>query len=86
MDGKPIFFLEINSPGDVHDLWYRVAVDDQMRDRFCILYDLTPLPRLHGICAMGQRAAFYCLDKATDHIHLECVECVGYEGMNIATL
>ena len=34
-----------------------------MRDRFRSPYDLTPLPRLYRISAMGQRLAFYCLDK-----------------------
>ena len=45
-----------------------------MKDRFLTLSDLTPLPRLHGISAMGQKLAFYCLDKATDHIDSEYVE------------
>jgi hypothetical protein len=45
-----------------------------MRDRFRSLYELTPLPRLHGISAMGQRLAFYCLDKATGNIEPEYVE------------
>ncbi len=36
-----------------------------MRVIFRSLYDHTPTPRLHGISAMGQRLAVYCLDKAT---------------------
>ncbi|KAF8218671.1 hypothetical protein L208DRAFT_1419637 [Tricholoma matsutake] len=74
MDEKPIFFLEIKPPGHVNDISSRIAADDQMRDRFRSLYDLTPLPRLHGISAMGQRLAFYCLDKASGNVEPEYVE------------
>jgi hypothetical protein len=39
-----------------------------MRSRFHALYDITPTPRLHGVSVMGQRLAFYCMDKATGHV------------------
>jgi len=74
MDEKPIFFLEIKPPGHVNDISCRIAADDQMRDRFRGLYDLTPLPRLHGISAMGQRLAFYSLDKSNGNVDPEYVE------------
>ncbi|KIL57281.1 hypothetical protein M378DRAFT_171952, partial [Amanita muscaria Koide BX008] len=74
MDERPVFFLEIKPPGHVNDILSRIAADDLMRDRFRSLYDLTPLPRLHGISAMGQRLAFYCLDKATGNVEPEYVE------------
>ncbi|KIM72899.1 hypothetical protein PILCRDRAFT_81537 [Piloderma croceum F 1598] len=74
MDEKPIFFLEIKPPGHVGDISSRIAADDQMRVRFRSLYDLTPLPTLHGISAMGPRLAFYCLTKATGNIEPEYVE------------
>ncbi|KAM6499124.1 hypothetical protein JOM56_004632 [Amanita muscaria] len=70
----PVFFLEIKPPGHVNDIVSRIAADDLMRDRFRNLYDLTPLPRLHGTSAMGQRLAFYCLDKATGNVEPEYVE------------
>ena len=64
----PIFFLEIKSPLPLDYMSSRVDADAQMRARFRALYNVTPTPRLHGVSVMGQRLAFYCLDKATGHI------------------
>ena len=72
----PVFFLEIQSPPHWHhhnlistDGLDAEIADKQMRARFCALYHLTQTPRLHGISAMGQKLAFYCLDKVTGHIN-----------------
>ena len=46
----------------------RIDADMHMRARFQALYDVTPMPKLHAICVMGQRLAFYCLDKVAGHI------------------
>jgi len=40
-----------------------------MRARFRALYNVTSIPRLHGVSVMGQRLAFYCMDKATGHVN-----------------
>jgi hypothetical protein len=64
----PIFFLEINLPLHLDYISSRVDADAQMRARFCALYEVTPTPRLHGLSVMGQRLAFYCMDKATGRI------------------
>ena len=72
---KPILFLKIvKPPGHVGDMSTIIAADDQMRNIFCSLYNLTSLPTLHGISAMGPRLAFCCLDKAAGNIELEYVE------------
>jgi len=64
----PIFFLEIKSPLDIGSISTRVSADAEMRARFRALRNLTPTPRLHGVSVMGQRLAFYCLDKATGRV------------------
>jgi hypothetical protein len=74
MGGKSIFFLEINPPGHVNDISSRIATDDLMKDRFGSLFNLAPLPGLHGISVMGQMLAFYCLDKATGNVHHKYVD------------
>ncbi|KIJ15413.1 hypothetical protein PAXINDRAFT_44540, partial [Paxillus involutus ATCC 200175] len=65
----PIFFLEIKPPLYLDHIYSRVDADAQMRARFLALYEDTPTPRLHGVSAMGQRLAFYCLDKTTTLIN-----------------
>lgn len=65
----PIFFLEIKPPLHINHISSRVAADAQMRARFYALFDITPTPRLHGVSVMGQRLAFYCMDKATGHVN-----------------
>jgi len=62
---KPIFFLEIKPPVNVNSGSARIAADAQMRARFRSLRDDCPIPILHGISVMGQRLAFYSMDKAT---------------------
>ena len=64
----PVFFLEIKPPLHIDHISSRVDADAQMRARFRSLYNLTWTPRLHGVSAMGQRLAFYCMDKATAHV------------------
>ncbi|KAF8335582.1 hypothetical protein F5887DRAFT_609548 [Amanita rubescens] len=64
----PIFFLEIKPPLYLDHIYSRVAADAQMRARFRALYNVTPIPRLHGVSVLGQRLAFYCMDKATGHV------------------
>ncbi|KAF8495051.1 hypothetical protein BU17DRAFT_59511, partial [Hysterangium stoloniferum] len=64
----PIFFLEIKTPLHLDHICSRVDADAQMRARFRALYNVTPTPRLHGISVMGQRLAFYCMDKATGRV------------------
>jgi hypothetical protein len=39
-----------------------------MRNRFSSFYDVVPTSKLHGISVMGQRLAFYSMEKATGHI------------------
>jgi len=73
MGEKSIFFLEINPPGHVNETSSRIAADDLMRDRFGSLFNLAPLPKLHGISVMGQMLALYCLDKATGNVYHEYV-------------
>ncbi|KIL64215.1 hypothetical protein M378DRAFT_78634 [Amanita muscaria Koide BX008] len=65
----PIFFLEIGLPLYIDHISSRIDADAQMRARFRALYDVTPIPRLHGISVMGQRLAFYCMDIATGHVN-----------------
>jgi len=45
-----------------------------MRNRFSSFYDAIPTPKLHGISVMGQRHAFYSMEKATGHIVPERVQ------------
>ena len=63
---QPIFFLEIKPALHINQISSRIEADVQMRARFHSLYNLTP--RLHGVSVMGQRVAFYCMDKATHHV------------------
>ncbi|KIL68730.1 hypothetical protein M378DRAFT_157840 [Amanita muscaria Koide BX008] len=65
----PIFFLEIKPPLHLDHISSRVDADAQMRSRFRALYNVTPTPRFHGVSVMGQRLAFYCMDKATGHVN-----------------
>ncbi|KAG1730943.1 uncharacterized protein EDB91DRAFT_1059064, partial [Suillus paluster] len=62
---NPAFFLEIEPPGDVNDISARIAADNQMRERFRSLDQITTVPRLHGISIMGQMLAFYYMDKSS---------------------
>ncbi len=64
----PIFFLEIKAPPYLDHISGRVDADAQMRARLRALYNVTPAPRLHGVSVIGQRLAFYCLDKATGRV------------------
>ncbi len=64
----PIFFLEIKPPLYLDHIDTRIDLDAQMRAAFLALRDLTPIPRIHGVSAIGQKLAFYCMDKATGHI------------------
>jgi hypothetical protein len=68
VNDRPIFFLEIKPPLYLDHISSRVDADAQMRTRFRSLYEDTPTPRLHGISVIGQRLAFYCLDKANGHV------------------
>lgn len=63
-----VFFLEIKTPLHINLISTRVDTDAEMRARLLALYEDTPTPRLHGVSAMGQRLAFYCLDKATSRL------------------
>ncbi|KAF8340793.1 hypothetical protein F5887DRAFT_1284249 [Amanita rubescens] len=64
----PVFFLEIKSPLHIDLISTRVDTDAEMRARFLAFYGDISTPRLHGVSAMGQRLAFYCLDKATSRL------------------
>jgi hypothetical protein len=69
MNDLPISFLDINPPLHIDYISSRVDADTQMRARFYALYDVTLTPRLHGVSVMGQRLAFYWMDKATGRLH-----------------
>ncbi|KAF8326414.1 hypothetical protein F5887DRAFT_1289043 [Amanita rubescens] len=64
----PVFFLEIKSPLHIDLISTRVDTDAEMRARFLALYEDISTHRLHGVSAMGQRLAFYHLDKATSRL------------------
>ena len=64
----PVFFLEIKSPLHIDLISTRVDTDAEMRARFLALYEDISTPRLHGVSAMGQRLAFYHLDKETSRL------------------
>ncbi|KIM87933.1 hypothetical protein PILCRDRAFT_3645 [Piloderma croceum F 1598] len=68
LDEKPVFFLEIKLPGHVNLISTRIAADTQMRNRFSSFYNVVLTLKLHSISVMGQRLAFYSMEKATDHI------------------
>jgi len=68
LDEKPVFFLEINPPGHVNFISTRIAADTQMRSRFRSFYDVISIPKLHGVSVMGQRLAFYSMEKVTGHM------------------
>ena len=80
---RPIFFLKIKPPAYVNSVPLRIAIDDQMRNIFYHLRDITALPRLHGISVIGERLAFYCLDKATGKIDPEYIERSRSYGIDI---
>ncbi|KAG2130702.1 hypothetical protein DEU56DRAFT_890018 [Suillus clintonianus] len=65
LQNNPLLFLEIKPPGHLNDLSARFAADKQMRERFHSLRPITTTPRLHGISVMGQRLAFYHMDKSS---------------------
>lgn len=71
---QPIFFLEIKPLLHVDHVCTRVSADTKMRAGIHALRDLSPTPRLHGVSAMGQRLAFYRLDKTTGCINPTHVE------------
>ncbi|KAG2126285.1 hypothetical protein DEU56DRAFT_542830 [Suillus clintonianus] len=64
LKNNPLLFLEIKPPGHLNDLSARFAADKQMRERFHSLRPITTTSRLHGISVMGQRLAFYYMDKS----------------------
>jgi hypothetical protein len=64
-DDQPVFFVEIKPPGHVNIGSARLAADTQMRHRFRDLCPHTPVRKLHGISAMGQRLAFYSMNTRT---------------------
>jgi hypothetical protein len=70
---QPVFFLEIKPALSIDHPSSRVDADTQMRVRFRGLYDLFPTPRLHGISVMGERLAFYCMDKPMGRVHPDYV-------------
>lgn len=74
LDEQPVFFLEIKPPGHINFVSTRIAADAQMRSRFASFYDVIPMPKLHGISVMGQRLAFYSMERATGHIVPEQVQ------------
>jgi hypothetical protein len=74
LNNKPIFFLEIKPAGHVSSPSTRIAADTQMRHIFCSFYDIVTTPMLHGVSVMGQRLAFYSMEKTTGHIVPERVQ------------
>ncbi|KAG1741681.1 hypothetical protein EDB19DRAFT_1634393, partial [Suillus lakei] len=65
---NPVLFLEIKPPGHVNDLSARIAAGKQMKERFRNLEPITTTPRLHGISVMGQRLAFYHMEKSSGFV------------------
>jgi hypothetical protein len=72
VEDHPIFFLEIKPPCNLSSLSEREAADAQMRERFRNLFDQTPIPRLHGVSALGQQLSVYMVDKATREVTPPC--------------
>ncbi|KAG2113232.1 hypothetical protein DEU56DRAFT_749147 [Suillus clintonianus] len=65
LENNPLLFLEIKPPGQLNDLSARIAADKQMRERFISFKPLMTTPRFYGVSAMGQRLAFYGMDKSS---------------------
>lgn len=65
---RPVFFVEIKPLDHVESMATRVDADKEMRVILQSLHNLIPTPRLHGISVMGQKLAFYSLNKESGYI------------------
>ncbi|KAF8340791.1 hypothetical protein F5887DRAFT_888553 [Amanita rubescens] len=68
VNDQPVFFLKVKPPYHVDSPSMRIKADEQMRARLRALRLLTPIPRIHGVSAMGRRLAFYRMDTATGNV------------------
>ncbi|KIM29967.1 hypothetical protein M408DRAFT_66922, partial [Serendipita vermifera MAFF 305830] len=59
----PVLLLEIKPPSWLHHTSLRASADKQIRKRFIDLFDLTTVPWLCGISALGTKFAVYEFDK-----------------------
>lgn len=65
-----VFFVKMNAPNYFSTASLRAEADALMRKSFVQLYDRSP-DVLHGVCAFGERLAFYTFDKKHQIITLE---------------
>ena len=67
---RPVFFMEIQPHSSLLQDSYRVAADEQMRQRFTSLgrRTSTTIPTLHGVSAFGNHLSFYEYDAATSDV------------------
>jgi hypothetical protein len=63
---KPVFVLEIKSPGNLSLLSKRQEADNQIRRRLRDIVDLCPLDKLYGASAFGTKLCIYNINKDYD--------------------
>lgn len=61
-EGVPVFLLQIKTGSQLGVVSAREAADRQMRRRLTDLVDACPLPKFHGVSAIGTMFCFYLVE------------------------
>ncbi|KAF8577732.1 hypothetical protein K439DRAFT_1364059, partial [Ramaria rubella] len=61
----PMMFVEIKPGWHRHNDGYRLAADTQMCECYWILKDMTDIPRLYGLSALGTGITLYKFNRKT---------------------
>jgi hypothetical protein len=62
---KPVLLVEVKDDSWAQKAELRYRADKQMRDRYALMLDECPLPRLWGISTLGTSMRVYCGDSAS---------------------
>jgi hypothetical protein len=57
---KPVFLLEVKDDGWAQKAELRYRADIHIRDRYALMLDECPIPRLWGLSALGTSVRVYC--------------------------
>lgn len=64
-DDKPVLIVEVKDDSWAQKAELRYRADKQMRDRYGLMLDDCPTPRLWGLSVLGTSVRVYCGDKAS---------------------
>ncbi|KAI0736080.1 hypothetical protein C8Q76DRAFT_792545 [Earliella scabrosa] len=64
-DGHPVLIVEAKDDAWARKAELRYRADKQMRDRYALILDECPMPRLWGLSLLGTSMRIYCGDTAS---------------------